>query len=210
MHSNTPKRQSHCLWCLKPLQSYDFSFLIRHDYLCEEHEACLSGKLKQIRIKQNMIHYLTPYTPEIASLMFRYKEHRDVPLGGCLFFPYHKHIKKLIKNKIVIIVPSSQQKTSERGFHPLKHALSLIGVTPYELLIKVSSQDQKKMKKRERVLTQFEFVSSVLTPSKHVVLFDDVLTTGHSLFTCKEILEHQGYHVTCCVFAIHLSWLKGI
>jgi competence protein ComFC len=210
MHSNTPKRQSHCLWCLKPLQTYDFSFLIRHDYLCKEHETCVKGKLKQVHINEVCIHYLTEYTPDIASLMFRYKEHKDVPLAGCIFAPYHKQLKKLMKDKIALIVPSSHQKTQERGFHPLKYALSCSGITPYELLIKQTNQDQKRMKKKERVLTQFAFMSSTPTPTKHVVLFDDVLTTGHSLLTCKELCEKHGYHVTCCVFAIHSSWLKGI
>jgi competence protein ComFC len=210
MYSNTPKRQSHCLWCLKPLQSYDFSFLIRHDYLCEEHSKVANGKLKQTRINECIIHYLTPYSPEIASLMFRYKEHKDMPLGGCLFAPHYKKIQRIMRGKVAVIVPSSHQKTLERGFHPLKFALSTIGVVPYEMLVKQTIKDQKTMKRKDRILTEFALDLSISCPTKHVVLFDDVLTTGHSLLTCKALLEKQGYHVTCCVFAIHLSWLKGI
>jgi competence protein ComFC len=210
LYTYTPKRQSHCLWCLKPLQTYDFSFLIRHDYLCNDHEHIFKSKLKKAIVQNQKVHYFLPYTPEVAALLFRYKEHADVPLCGCIFYPFRNQLKKILKDNIVVIVPSSEIKTKERGFHPLKLALEIVGVKPYEILIKASSEDQKKKRKKERKNTQFLIEESISLPTKKVILFDDVLTSGHSLLTCKQLLENRGYQVNLCVFAIHTSWLEGI
>lgn len=210
MHTYTPKRQSHCLWCLKPLQPNDFSFLIRHDFLCREHESLLKSKLKIAIVKDQEVNYFMPYTSEIAALLFRYKEHADIPLCGCIFYPYKRQIEKLVRNCVVVIVPSSEIKTQKRGFHPLKLAIEIIGLKPYDIIIKDSSEDQKKKSKSERSSTKFIIEKSITLPSRKVILFDDVLTSGHSLLTCKELLEKQGYQVNLCVFSIHTSWLDGI
>lgn len=206
MYSKYSKRQHHCLWCLIPLDTHDFSFLIRHDYLCEEHQKILITPIKSIVIKDIKIMYYHEYTPKIASLLFRYKEHKDTPLAGCLFLPNIKSLKRWIHQRPIVIVPSTLDKTQQRGFIPLKTALSACGLECIEALKKDGSQDQKKKSKHLRQTTQFRFNCESVIPGSNIVLLDDVCTTGHSLLTCAKLLESYGYHVECCVFAIHSSW----
>lgn len=207
MHPQYPKRQHHCLWCLTPLESDDFSFLIRHDYLCEEHQKICETPLKSVLINTIKVHYYHEYTPLIASLLFRYKEHHDIPLAGCMFFPVAKSLKRWLNHRPVMIVPSSLEKTQQRGFVPLKTALGVCGLECIEALEKVGKQDQKKKSKHYRQTTQFKFIFDSVGPSRNIVLIDDVCTTGHSLLTCAQLLESFGYQVECCVFAIHSSWI---
>ena len=207
MHPYTPKRQCHCLWCLSPLDKQDFSFLIRHDYLCHEHEEFLISKAKQVSIKDNEIVYFFEYEHIMASLFFRYKEHKDIPLCGCLFYPQRKHLKAIIQDRSVVIVPSSETKTQLRGFHPLQLALEICGIKSLDILEKVDNSDQKKKGKTQRNLTQFRIKSNRSYITHEVVLIDDVLTTGNSLMRCWDLLESQGHRVIGCVLAINSSWL---
>jgi competence protein ComFC len=167
----------------------------------------IRNKLKQVTVLNHKIHYFTLYTPDIASLLFRYKEHGDVPLGGCIFYPYKKILKDLMKDSVAVIVPSSTVKTAQRGFHPLKYALEMVDIIPFEILEKESNDEQKKKNKKDRSQTKFSINSTNSLPCQKIVLFDDVLTSGHSLLTCKQLLELYGYQVTLCVFAINSSWL---
>ena len=207
MHPYTPKRQCHCLWCLVPLDKQDFSFLIRHDYLCYEHEQFLTSNIKKICIKDREINYFFEYEHMMASLFFRYKEHKDIPLCGCLFYPQRKELKAIIQDRSVVMVPSSVTKTQLRGFHPLQLSLEICGIKSLDILEKVDNSDQKKKGKAQRNLTQFRMKSSNPTLTHEVVLIDDVLTTGNSLMRCWDILESQGHRVIGCVLAINSSWL---
>lgn len=208
MYPKYSKRQHHCLWCLTPLDTHDFSFLIRHDYLCEEHQKILKTPIKSIIINNIKIQYFHEYTPLIASLLFRYKEHNDIPLSGCLFLPNEKSLKRWIKQRPIVIVPSSLDKTQQRGFVPLMTALNACGLECIEALEKEGTQDQKKKSKHLRQTTQFRLNGDSMIPSRNIVLIDDVCTTGHSLLTCAKLLESHGYQVECCVFAIHSSWIN--
>ncbi len=207
MHPYTPKRQCHCLWCLVPLDKQDFSFLIRHDYLCCEHEQFLTSKVKQVSIKDRDINYFFEYEHTMASLFFRYKEHKDIPLCGCIFYPHRKDLKTIIQDRSVVIVPSSVTKTQLRGFHPLQLSLEICGIKSLDILEKIDNSDQKKKGKAQRNLTYFRMKSSYPTLTHEVVLIDDVLTTGNSLMRCWDLLESQGHHVIGCVLAINSSWL---
>jgi len=207
MHPYAPKRQLHCLWCLIPLEKENFSFLIRHDYLCREHELFLKIKIKQVSIEHRKINYFFVYDHNMASLFFRYKEHNDIPLCGCLFYPQRKQLKNLIQERSVVIVPSSVNKTQARGFHPLQLALEICGIKSLDVLQKVDSLNQKNKRKKERQLTQFRMNTCQEKITHEVVLFDDVLTTGNSLMRCWDILESQGHRVFGCVLAINSSWV---
>lgn len=206
MHPYTPTRQQHCLWCLKHLDTMDFSFLIRHDFLCDEHATIANNNIKVIRIEDENVHYIQRYTSEIASIMFRYKEHYDLPLSGCLFYPNMKKLKKIIKDRVCVIVPSSDQKTEQRGFIPLKTALDICGIQTVNMLIKQSDYDQKGADKQQRKQTHFSINPNVSITTTSLVLFDDVLTTGHSLLTCASLLRSQGYDVMLIVYTVHSSW----
>ena len=208
MYTKHQQRQHHCLWCLTPLDTYDFSFMIRHDYLCEDHQGVLITPIKSTMITNVKVHYFHEYTPQIASLLFRYKEHYDIPLAGCIFLPVIKSLKKWINHRPILIVPSSLKKTQQRGFIPLKRALSVCGLECIEALEKEGTQDQKKKSKHYRQTTQFRLNSNSDVLCKSIVLIDDVCTTGHSLLTCAKLLVSFGYHVECCVFAIHSSWIN--
>lgn len=208
MRQYAPKRQSHCLWCLKSLDKADFSFLVRHDYLCEEHEAKLNVSSKTIMIQDHVITYFHVYTPEMAALLFRYKEHGDVLLSGCLFYSQKKVLKQWLKNSTAVFVPSATRKTNQRGFSPVLLALEICGITPINLLIKTTEHDQKAGNRNQRKATQFTIDVSQRLPTKHVTLFDDTLTTGHSLLSCCALLQNQGYEVRLIVFALHSSWIE--
>lgn len=208
MHPYAPKRQSHCLWCLQSLATSDFSFMIRHNYLCIEHENMLNVKSKSIIIHNHIVNYFHVYTPEIAALLFRYKEHKDILLCGCLFYSHHKVIKKWLKNSTAVIVPSSDNKTTQRGFLPVSLALEVCGIYPKLLLVKTTELDQKAGNRNQRKKTQFAIDTSIRIHTRHVTLFDDTLTTGHSLLSCCALLKQHGFEVNLVVFALHASWVE--
>jgi len=111
---------------------------------------------------------------------------------------------------LVLPMPLSPKRLKERGYN---QALLLArhlapDKTRYTLLLKVQDTPSQHSLKRAERLTALEgafAVEPLLAPAlrgKRIVLVDDVMTTGASLFTAAKVLKVAGAaHVTGLVFA---------
>lgn len=107
--------------------------------------------------------------------------------------------KVLDKPDIILPVPLHAQRLRSRGFNqalelakPLGNALHCPVSTQFIKRIK-ATEAQSHLRATERIINvQQAFALAQPMPYKHVALFDDVITTGATLGTIKQLLQAQG------------------
>ncbi|MDO4182231.1 MAG: phosphoribosyltransferase family protein [Coriobacteriia bacterium] len=110
----------------------------------------------------------------------------------------------------ITYVPASPQSMKRRGFDHgmlLAHALSAaIGIPSLGLLARPATQDQRRLNRLERLenMRQAFAVNPAAKPKmpRSVLLIDDVMTTGATLYAASMALKANGaQQVRCLTFA---------
>ncbi len=120
--------------------------------------------------------------------------------GGSVQSIIH-HLKYKGRQDLVIAVPLHESKFRSRGYnqsHCIAAALaSELGIPlNKDALIRVvatESQTRKgRYKRHENMRAAFQIIAAEALHGKHVLLVDDVITTGATLEACAEILYKNG------------------
>jgi ComF family protein len=116
----------------------------------------------------------------------------------------------LDKADLVLPMPLSRQRLQERGFNQtllLARALDSQKVR-HDLLLRIKDTPaQSSLPRNERLLSvanayALEPLHAPLIRDKHIVLIDDVMTTGATLNAAARVLRQAGAaHITAVVFA---------
>jgi competence protein ComFC len=162
--------------------------------------------------------YITEYhIPEIkaavAACKFEHSYHAAKLLGTLV----HTHLVTLPRKKTLLIpVPLSAKRQRERLFNQVERVLASVGTLPYptqvqtNLLVRtVNTVPQTSLTRKER-LTNLAGVFAVvprnlfiLNTIERIIICDDVLTTGATLWEAKETLSK---HVSNDIEIICLAW----
>lgn len=203
-------RQSICLNCFEPLHhglSLYATLFKAPDLLCGHCRQSLTPLVKNIQVNELTIFALVAYTEGVGHWMTQIKEAQDISLAPVFVTPYISLLKKKYKHRIWLIVPSSEEKTSQRGFHALKEMLKPLHVEILDLF------EKDNIKQRESGLKQRLEISSHIRLKKSVghlgdvVLIDDVCTTGNSLKACVDLIRPHTDSLEICVLCMHSKWL---
>lgn len=94
-------------------------------------------------------------------------------------------------------VPIHKKRARKRGYNQaelLAQALSDLTTTPCILLLQktVETKNQARLSRDERITNLAGSFAPVTTPPAHVVLVDDVLTTGSTVGECAKVLKRSG------------------
>ena len=110
---------------------------------------------------------------------------------------------------LLTYVPTAPSRRRERGFDQAqliaKELAKLRGwhlVTLLKRQAKVRQLGSKRNVRRVQLKNAFMPINKKLIKTKHVLLIDDVVTTGATIETCAKILLKAGaFEVNCAVFA---------
>ena len=151
------------------------------------------------------LHILYIYNSFMESLLFQYKEGKDVALQQIFFHEVVKELETKFRNYTIVLPPSSIQKNKERGFHCLKSMLEkchLQKISPFQ---KVGDykQSSQPFSKRKNIENHIRFIGIHEKCKKRLLIVDDVCTSGHTLRVMIQLLKLHYEYVEALVLTIH-------
>ncbi|MBO6047895.1 MAG: hypothetical protein J6P61_09160 [Erysipelotrichaceae bacterium] len=193
MHSHYQLTQSgYCLVCHEPLNKrISLLHLITPQYLCLK---CL----KQLEIVHSLYEFhgyklwiLYDYNDFFRGLLFQYKGLYDYELRVVFLHQFRSWLIDHYHDFVIAPVPSDDHDNRIRGFMPNAEIIKAAGGQLFTGLYKrypykQSSQDYFNRREIHDVIG----IKDVhLLYHKKVLLFDDVVTSGHTLMTCLSLIE---------------------
>ncbi|SHE67131.1 comFC protein [Clostridium fallax] len=184
-----------CIVCNKDLESTDdiCSNCYSNIYFIKE-----KTYIKDFHMEVNVV---TTYSTLIKNLILDFKYKNNFYAGEFLAkLISNKIIKEDINFDVITFVPSSKNSIKKRGFNQCEVlALNIGNITNNSvktLILKNKEvSEQKTLTKEERkinLLNAFSFNSRYNIKNKSILLIDDIITTGSTLYFCKKILQKEG------------------
>lgn len=202
-----------CLMCEQSVNAkQDFYHWLKCDsLLCGE---CLSRlqPLRKTLIHNGMkLHVLYEYNDFIENMLFQYKEGIDVALRTSFLYEDRRYIEKRYRGYTMLLMPSSREKTQERGFHALKEMSAVLRLKQLQPFYKCENRKQSMLTYEERLKIKeiIHLDNSVSLPRRKLLLFDDVCTSGATLLSAFQLLNQQNIQAEALVLCAHPLFLKN-
>ncbi|WP_346207724.1 ComF family protein [Caldifermentibacillus hisashii] len=186
----SPIREPACKICHRSLDKLSPQF--HQDGICND---CIkwqqSSKWKNVLEKNTS---LFEYNDFMAEVIARFKYRGDYALAKIFSQP----LKQLLQNidyDLLVPIPLSEERLYERGFNQADSLALEAGAEPINLLRRIHSEKQSKKSRNERIHLPQVFQLSQAAPhfqNKHILLIDDVYTTGSTLRQAAVILLQAG------------------
>lgn len=181
--------------------------LFSDDLLCGKCRKSLTRIDTDLEVLDFRIHALYRYDETMSAWMFRIKEAKDFTLAPAFLGADIHRFRRRFKGKRLVMVPSSEAKTAERGFHALRAMFAPLNLDFLDPFVKDEvKQSRSKARDRSGISRhiQLKDPSSLRGP---LVLIDDVCTTGNSLKTCRDHLLPYCPTLEIFTIAVHPSWI---
>lgn len=188
-----------CIICSRPLDGLDPRFVQgEHCYDCIrwEEEPQWKGSLTK-----NVSLYT--YNEFLQEVIARYKFRGDYILAR-IFSEKVLQVTKQEKTDLLIPIPLSPERLQERCFNQAEAILLEAGLKPDNLLKRIHSEKQSKKSRHERIHVEqvFQFENPTPIEGKHILLIDDIYTTGSTLrHAAKILVEHGAISVSSLTIA---------
>ena len=206
-----------CLLCGGSSETVSWTWFFKTTAICKkcrirfkkweaQSETPLMKSNERFLMKQSglqlKIHSLYEYDETAQSFMTQFKYQEDWLLAGC----FRKEVRQLLqlhKSKAVI-VPIPQAERSKRFFNQTEALLNETKMS-YEPILMTNSAKRQARKTRINRLTATDEFECIRTCSRtQALLFDDVCTTGATLYRAQRCLLKQGIEVigACVLFRV--------
>jgi competence protein ComFC len=185
-----------CVLCHRP-----GSLLCQNCYQLIQFYPSLQPQQLQVHQGIDAIYVLAYYQPPIKNLIQALKYQRVKAAAKLLAELVYWHLN-LPKVDLVCFVPSSQLRLSNRGFNQTRlicnHLAQLLNIKTLPVLQKTkATARQASLKKPGERLKNLHQVFELSQPeldltNKHVLLIDDVISTGATVSQCARVLKQAG------------------
>lgn len=198
-----------CPICFKPLEEGLSlkEFLFEEDIICGN---CRHKFIENRRVYQfhNLkIHAFYLYDDFLESLLFQFKEGRDIALEDVFFWKKRKEMNDIFRHRKCIVMPSSEEKIQLRGFFHIQKMLACTNVSLTNCFFKNKNykQSSQQTKNRDKI---HEVMQLIQKPEGEFYLFDDVVTTGNTLLAAAHLLGIQGEEAEAYVYSVHPHFVE--
>lgn len=148
---------------------------------------------------------MVQYTDEVRQVVTKLKYHGEKELAADIAREIAPTTRWVSETGIITWIPTTQHHRTVRGFDHAeliaRHAAAYVGHTARPLLRRVS-QGHQTGGSREFRLINVEFVASPRVRRCHVLVIDDVWTTGATFHAAaKALIKAGALSVTCVAYA---------
>ncbi len=104
-----------------------------------------------------------------------------------------------LKHNVIVPIPLSGERLQERGFNQSEALIVAAGFEPVHILVRKHTEKQSKKSREARMeLGQiFQIHDSASVKDKHILLVDDIYTTGSTLRHAAKALKEAGAVRVC-------------
>ncbi|KMY55515.1 phosphoribosyltransferase [Bacillus sp. FJAT-27231] len=178
-----------CRTCSRPLAALDPSFIIEGvclDCVRWEEDPLYRGTLAKNRS-------LYVYNDAMKEVIARFKYRGDYVLAK-IFAQDIREAAKQIKYDLVIAIPLSEERLSERGFNQAEALAEVAGLEVTSILERIHSEKQSKKSRVERLQAPqvFRIKEKSSFCHKKILILDDIYTTGSTLRQAAHLLKQAG------------------
>ena len=183
------------------------------EYLFEDDVICGCCRYQMIpnnkiyKYKNMRVHAFYVYNDFLERLLFQYKEGRDIALFDLFLWKNKEEMNDIFRHHDCVIMPSSEEKIRERGFHHLKKMLSICDIKIHDCFIKNKNHKQSLQRSKNREIIH-EILELKEVPQNNYYLFDDVVTTGNTLLTAIEKLGIKDEIVDVYALSVHPHFVE--
>lgn len=147
---------------------------------------------KEVLLKNRSVFH---YNEGMKEIMNQFKFRGDIEAIHAFAIELKALYKKEFSNcDYIVPIPLSMERLYERGFNQSELIAKLLD-KPLKILLAKSHQEKQSKKGRSERLKErnsFSILSSKCIKGKHILLVDDIYTTGTTIRNCAELLIETG------------------
>lgn len=204
-----------CAGCSEPLVKGESQICLRclyHMHRTNFHKV-RENRIEQLFWGKVMVKYATAYSfyhkeSKLQRMIFKLKYHGQKEVGYVLGYELGLELKHSVFNEIDVIIPIPlhPKRQKKRGYNQAEWIAMGIGkamekpvdITSVRRTVATSTQTKKsKFDRWKNVENIFEVANSDKLKYKHILVVDDVITTGSTIEACLQtIMEVDGAEVS--------------
>lgn len=201
-----------CILCLEDIHhKQDFFHWLKQDaLLCGECRNQLAYVNTFRKLGNMKIHILYSYNDFIENMLFQFKEGRDIALAPVFLHDHKRRIEQMYKGYTMIFMPSSEEKTKERGFYALEEMYKEIKLAKLAPFYKSENRKQSTLhyEERQKIAEVIHLLPKMHLPKKKLLLVDDVCTTGATLKCAYDLLHEHTVEIEAFVLCANPLFLQ--
>ena len=181
-----------CKICFKDIKDESiFNLVHRNNILCEDCFCKLKVKFHKFNISNIKGTAIYDYDEVIKELLYKFKGCYDYELKDVFLYRYLSYFKLIYHNYYLIPAPSYYIDDQKRGFNHVIEIFKPLNLKVLPIIKKLKKHKQSDLSKSDRssVNSVLSIDENVDLKGKRILLVDDILTTGSTLFSCVELIR---------------------
>lgn len=203
---NESKYLKNCRYCFDDIYTHEdfIHYLSKASLLCGKCRSKLVPLFQFYQVKGMKVFAFYLYNRFLEGMLFQYKEGRDTALKDVFFDEVKTYIERHYRNHTIVLMPSSIEKTKERGFYAMDEMTYKIRLPKLHPFIKTYNikQSMQRYEQRDKIQEIMVLKEDVVLPKGPLLLLDDVMTSGATMHRAYTLLKPYR-PLKVCVLAFH-------